>query len=74
MRHVHTCYCLYYNTAVDCGPPPSVTNGSPGTPTSTTFRGTVTYSCDSGYSQSGVATVTCLSDGSWSTTPTCTGK
>ena len=65
--------CLYYNTTIGCGPPHSVTNGTPGTPTSTTFGGIVTYTCDSGYSLSGSATVTCMSGGSWGTRPTCTG-
>ena len=59
--------------AVDCGSPPSITNGSPGTPTSTTFGGTVTYSCNDMYSQSGSATVSCLASGSWSNRPTCIG-
>ena len=65
--------CTNY-TAIDCGTPPTITNGSPGTPTSTTFRGTVIYSCDNGYTLSGSATVTCLASGSWSTTPTCIGN
>lgn len=60
-------------TAVDCGPPPGITNGSPGTPTKTTFGGTVTYSCSSGYQLSGSAPVTCMASGSWSTRPTCVG-
>ena len=60
-------------TVLDCGQPPSIGYGSPGTPTSTTFGGTVTYSCTSGYILSGSPTVTCLSSGSWGTRPTCTG-
>ena len=60
-------------TVVDCGSPPSIGYGFPGTPTSTTFGGTVTYSCYSGYILSGSATVFCLSTGSWNTRPTCTG-
>ena len=72
--HVPTCHCLYYNTVVNCGSPPSITNGSPGTPTSTTVGGTVTYSCDSGYNLSGSPAVSCLASGSWSTRPICTGN
>ena len=60
------------HTAVSCGSPPSVLNGTPGIPTSTTFRGTVTYSCDSGYTHSGSATITCQASGSWETPPVCT--
>ncbi len=61
--------------AVNCGPPPSISNGSPGTPTKTTYQGTVMYSCYTGYSLlSGSATVTCLATGSWRTRPSCIGK
>ncbi|XP_064387900.1 C4b-binding protein alpha chain-like [Halichondria panicea] len=56
---------------VDCGPSPSISNGSPGTPTKTTFGGTGTYSCNTGYVLSGSSTVTCQASGSWSTIPTC---
>ena len=73
LSSVYIIICLDL-TAVDCGSPPSITNGSPGTPTSTTFGGTVTYTCiNSGYILSGSATVACLASGSWSTRPTCTG-
>ena len=77
---VYTCvlviavtYLMYDSIIVDCGPPPSITDGSPGTPTSTTLGGTVTYTCNSGYTLSGSPTVTCLSGGSWSARPTCIG-
>ena len=56
---------------VSCGSLPSISNGSPGTPTSTTFGGTGTYSCNTGYVLSGSATVTCEASGGWSTRPTC---
>ena len=59
---------------VDCGSPPSITNGSPGTPTSTTLGGTVTYSCSDGFILSGSAMISCLATGSWSTLPSCIGK
>ena len=58
-------------TAVDCGPPPSITNGSPTTPASTTFRETIVYSCSDGYIILGSTTITCLSTGSWSSPPIC---
>ena len=60
--------------AVDCGSPHSIFNGSPGTSTGTTFGGTMTYSCNSGYTLSGSARVSCLATGAWSTRPDCTGK
>ena len=64
---------IFIVTVVDCGSPPSISNGSPGTPSNTSFRGTVTYICNVGYTLSGSATVSCLASGNWSTTPTCTG-
>ena len=59
---------------VDCGSPPSIIDGTSGTPSGTTFGGTVTYSCNTGYILSGSATVICLASGIWDTTPECTGK
>ena len=55
---------------VDCGAPPTVTNGSR-TFTSTTFSSTASYSCNSGYTRSGSGTLTCSAAGSWGTPPTC---
>ncbi|XP_064388223.1 sushi, von Willebrand factor type A, EGF and pentraxin domain-containing protein 1-like, partial [Halichondria panicea] len=55
----------------NCGSPPSISNGSPGTPTSTVAGGTVTYTCNNGYQRLGSATVTCQASVSWSTTPIC---
>ena len=66
-----------YNTliVIDCGPPPNIINGSPGTPTNTTFGGTVMYTCESGYEIStGMSTISCLNTGIWDTPPTCTGN
>ena len=67
--------CTEPNTtpSVSCGPPPSIDNGSPGTPTSAVVGGTVTYSCDPGYimSDSTNNSVTCLSTGQWSAPPSC---
>ncbi|XP_064386538.1 sushi, von Willebrand factor type A, EGF and pentraxin domain-containing protein 1-like isoform X2 [Halichondria panicea] len=59
---------------VDCGPPPSGINASPGAPTNTTYQGTVTYTCDSGYEVSNevtTTTATCMDSGMWETEPTC---
>ncbi|XP_064388227.1 sushi, von Willebrand factor type A, EGF and pentraxin domain-containing protein 1-like [Halichondria panicea] len=57
---------------ISCGSPPSISNGSPGTPTSTTFGGIVTYTCNTGYQRSGQSTVTCQASESWNTRPSCT--
>ncbi len=62
------------DTGASCGDPPSGTNASPGTPSSTTYLGTVLYTCDSGYEVStGVtmATATCMANGNWGSLPTC---
>ena len=62
-------------SVVDCGsPPPPGNDASPGTPTRTTYQGTVTYTCDSGYEVStGVttATATCMANKMWEPVPTC---
>ena len=59
---------------LSCGFPPSIPNGFPGTPNSTTFGGRVTYSCNSGYILSGSATITCQASGSWEAPPRCIGE
>ena len=59
---------------MNCGLPPSISNGSSGTPTYTTFGGSVVYSCDDGYTISSLALVICSSNGMWETLPTCTGE
>ncbi len=65
---------MFTHSAVDCGVPPTITNGSPGAPTpGTTLGGMVTYTCTSGVLVGG-ATVTCEASGVWSTTPTCLGE
>ena len=68
-----TCKALVLAPSVSCGSPPSISNGFPGTPTSTMVGGTVTYSCDTGYIMSDSANnlVTCLSTGQWSAPPSC---
>ena len=65
---------LTHCIATNCNSPPFISNGSPGTPTRTTYGGTVTYSCNIGYVLSGSAIVRCLASGSWSTEPTCQRK
>ncbi len=73
-----SCTCIHFtgqytHTAVDCTTPPSITNGSPGIPTTTTFTGTVTYSCNDGYALFGIATSTCQANAFWSRPPECRG-
>ena len=63
----------YVHAVVDCGDPPTIPNGSPGTPTSTAFGGTVSYTCNDRSRMLGSATVSCEASGSWSTRPTCSG-
>ncbi len=63
-------------TVVDCGSPPTIVSGSPGTPSGTTYLGAVLYTCDSGYEVSTgvtVATATCMANGNWGPLPTCSG-
>ncbi len=66
-------YSEWY-TVVDCGSPPIIVSGSPGTPSGTTYQATVLYTCDSGYEVSAgvtVATATCMANGNWGPLPTC---
>ena len=58
---------------MDCGTPRPTTNGSPGIPTTTTFTGTVTYSCNDDYTLFGIATSTCQANATWSRPPECRG-
>ena len=62
--------------AAICGSPPSISNGSPGTPTSIIQGGTVVYSCNTGYQllMLGSATVVCQDSGNWSPRPNCLGN
>ncbi len=76
---IHYCTSTSCNimllSAVDCGsPPPPGNNASPGTPTSTTYLGTVTYTCVSGYEVSigvTIVTATCMANRTWGPIPTC---
>jgi sugar lactone lactonase YvrE len=56
---------------VDCGPPGAPSNGSVSAPT-TTYPSTATFSCSSGFSLSGLTSIACQSNGTWSgAVPTC---
>ena len=55
----------------DCGTPPTVTNGTR-TYTTTTAGSAASYSCNSGYTRSGSAMLTCSATNSWGTAPRCT--
>ena len=67
--------CVLTHSVVDCGPPSIIGNGSPGTPTSTTLGGMVTYTCDTGYDISNGATMaTCMANGMWEPVLTCSRK
>ena len=57
-------------TPVDCGTPPTVTNGTR-TFTTTTFDSDASYTCNGGYTRSGLARIICSETGSWGTAPTC---
>ncbi len=56
---------------IDCGAPPTISDGSR-TLAGTTLGETATYSCNSGFSISGSAIITCLASGSWEPEPACT--
>ena len=59
---------------MSCGTPRSIPNGQRSY-LRTTYRSTVTYTCNTGYEMSaGSSTVTCQSNGQWPTPPTCSRK
>ncbi|MDM7973042.1 MAG: hypothetical protein QUT27_08305, partial [candidate division Zixibacteria bacterium] len=65
-------------TAISCGAAPSVTNaGSPsisggaGGGSTTTYGATAAYTCNTGYTKSGMDSV-CQLNGTWTAAPTCT--
>ena len=64
--------------AVDCGHPPAQNDNGDVVFTGTTFTNTATYTCDSGYVQTGgnLVVFTCQANGDWSgsTAPDCTRK
>ncbi len=68
----NTALTVFTNSVVDCDSPPTIGNGSPGSPTRTTYQGTVTYTCDTGYEVSnGVTMATCMANKMWGPLPTC---
>ncbi len=74
VTNYNTALTVLTHSAVNCGPPPSIGNGSPETPTSTILGGMVTYTCVSGYEVSTTAMATCMASGMWETVPTCSRK
>ena len=68
---------IFAYSAVNCTLPPLGTNASPGTPSSTVYQRTVTYTCVTGYwISTGVTTAmaTCMASRMWEPVPTCTSK
>jgi len=62
---------------ISCGDSPAVQNTNPPATTSTgiKYEDTVTYTCVTGYEiTSSSDTITCQSNRSWSTPPTCTSE
>lgn len=70
IKLVHVYSKLYF--VADCGSPTSVTDSTYNL--NQDKNGTVaTYSCDSGYTMIGSASVSCLSPGNWASLPVCIG-
>jgi CUB/sushi domain-containing protein len=60
---------------VVCGEPSTISNGSASTPDGQEFGDVATYSCNEGYSLTGVPTRACQADGVWSgVAPQCTAN
>ncbi len=71
-HEINTLYNPPDSPAVDCGAPPTISDGSR-TLAGTTFGEMATYTCtSSGFSISGSATITCQAKGSWEPEPACT--
>ena len=62
-------------TAVDCGAPPALANGSDAA-TSSTYKSVAAYTCNAGYNLSGSTSLTCQANGTWGggTVPSCALK
>ena len=70
---------LWFNnnslSIVDCGDPPTPSNGKVTTAGVTIYGASATQSCNTGYDLSGTAAISCGADGSWSASPViCTLK
>jgi CUB/sushi domain-containing protein len=62
-------------TIKDCGALTAPMNGAVTTSGGTVYRATGSYTCDAGYTVSGMSAVTCQADGTWSASaPTCVPK
>ena len=79
---IHKIYVILYLwidnkslSIVDCGDPPTPSNGKVMTAGVTTYGASATQSCNTGYDLSGTAAISCGADGSWSASPVaCTLK
>ena len=67
----HTSF--YQQTAMECGLPPEVDNAIVAVG-GTTFFDESRYTCVEGFQTRDTTVVTCMSDTSWSTPPTCTSE
>ena len=66
---------MFVLSLLDCGPLPTPDYGSVDTSSGTTFGETASYVCNDGYDLIGVATRSCLENGTWSEfVPTCSIK
>ncbi|KAK3089225.1 hypothetical protein FSP39_001900 [Pinctada imbricata] len=60
-----------------CGPPPTIQNGvikGDMGPYGVTVGSNVTYECNGGFTMSSAETITCQTDGMWSTPPSCNAQ
>ena len=72
---IKTLVIILFLTLLDCGTVPTLTNGARSDTGGTTYGETATFACNTGYTISGGADVTCQDDGTWETLlATCTIK
>lgn len=65
---------MLFVSVVHCGFPPQIQNGFvKDIRGNSTYNGTATYQCYSGFNIVGPSNVTCGADGKWSRTPACEG-
>ena len=70
----NSCTCAL-PAAVSCGPAPDAPANGQRSGSGTTFRSTVTYSCNPGYTREGHNSITCMAHKRWSgRAPTCNRK
>ena len=66
---------LLQNSVVDCGSLMDPSNGHVSTSSGTTFGSIATYTCDTGYTLSGINERTCGADGNWTSfEPVCSSE